>query len=334
MNIYITLDYELFFGNSGSPEKCIIEPTNKLIEIANKHNFKCVFFVDSGYLIKLKQYKEKFPKLEKDYNLVVDQIKSLSDEGHDIQLHIHPHWEDTIYKNDKWEFNLSRYRLDAFSETEIDDIFKKYINVLEEITQKKVNTYRAGGWCIQPFDKLRKAFINNNIKIDSTVFYKGQNLTKTQWFNFKEAKKNDFWKFSNDPCLEDIDGEFIELPIASTKVSPFFFLKFIFVKKIGMKKHKAFGDGNASTTSNKQIMSLLTRYSYSVVSIDGYKSSLLSKAFKTHNKENKKNFVIIGHPKAFTDYSLGKLDKFIEKRIKNNSISVFSDINIDNYLNK
>lgn len=327
MNIYITLDYELFFGNSGSPEKCIIEPTNKLMDIADKHNFKCVFFVDSGYLIKLKEYKLKYPKLEQDYILVSNQIKELSANGHDIQLHVHPHWEDTTYNENGWNFDLTRYRLDAFSENEIEDIFYRYKNVLEEITKKKINTYRAGGWCIQPFEKLKKAFLKCDLKIDSTVFYKGKNTTKTQWYDFEKAKDLDSWMFSNDPCIEDKAGPFLEIPIASTKVFPSFFWKFVFIKKSGSKKHKPYGDGHASPTSNTQIRRLLTKSSYSVVSMDGFKASLLNKAYKTYSKSGKNNFVIIGHPKAFTDYSLNKLDKFMSYQLKSKDcVKVFSEI--------
>ncbi|TYC15660.1 hypothetical protein ES677_04780 [Bizionia gelidisalsuginis] len=326
MNIFVTLDYELFFGNSGTPEKCIIEPTNKLIEIANKYNFKCVFFVDSGYLIKLKEFKEKHPNLEKDFNLVSNQIKELSDNGHDIQLHIHPHWEDTTYDENGWNFDLKRYRLDAFSESGILDIFFRYKNILEEIISKKINTYRAGGWCIQPFEKLKNAFIECDLKIDSTVFYNGKNTTQTQWFDFESAKDLDHWRFSNDPCVEDEKGPFLEIPIASTKVFPLFFWKFAVIKKIGLEKHKPYGDGSASPTSNLQIKRLLTKPSHSVVSMDGYKASLLNKAYKMYSKDNKQNFVIIGHPKAFTNFSLNKFDLFMRDKLRrNNAVKIFSE---------
>jgi len=327
MNIFVTLDYELFFGDSGTPEKCIIEPTNALIKIADKYNFKCIFFVDSGYLIKLKEYKKRYPKLENDYNLVSNQIKQLSDNGHDIQLHIHPHWEDSTYDENGWDFDLKRYRLDAFLENEIGDIFFRYKRVLEEITNKKINTYRAGGWCIQPFEKLKKAFIECDLKIDSTVFYKGRNTTQTQWFDFECVKDLDHWRFSNDPCVEDEKGGFLEIPIASTRVSPLFYWKFAFIKKIGLEKHKSYGDGNASPTSNQQLKRLLTKSSYSVVSMDGYKASLLNKAFRAYEKDNKENFVIIGHPKAFTDFSLNKLEAFMRKKLRDkNCVELFSEV--------
>src|SRR4051812_23057907 len=117
INIFITLDYELFFGSKpGSQENAIIYPTKQLLVILNKHKAKASFFVDSGYLLKLKEYKVKYPDLEKDYEEISDQIKSLSADGHDIQLHIHPHWEDSYYDGNKWIINTERYRLNSFSE--------------------------------------------------------------------------------------------------------------------------------------------------------------------------------------------------------------------------
>ncbi len=60
--------------------------------------------------------------------------------------------------------------------------------------------------------------------------------------------------------------------------------------------------------------------SNSVVSMDGYKASLLDKAYKKNIMEN---FVIIGHPKAFTEYSLNKFEKFITK-VKSDGNSVIT----------
>ncbi len=327
MNIYITLDYELFFGSAGTPEKCIIEPTNELIKIADKYNFKCVFFVDAGYLIKLKEFSSKFPELLKDYNLVSAQVKKLSDTGHDIQLHVHPHWEDTFYDESGWNFDLSRYRLDSFSEDQIIGIFKSYKSVLERVTGKSINAYRAGGWCIQPFEKLKKAFLECGLTIDSTVFYKGKNSTSTQWFNFENALDLDTWSFENDPCIEEKEGSFLEIPIASVKLNPIFYWKFAFLKKMKLNKHKSYGDGFASPASRHQIKRLLTKSSFSVVSMDGYKSSLLEKAYKRYLNDDKQNFVIIGHPKAFTKYSLAKLDKFMSSKLnQNNVVKTFGDV--------
>jgi len=68
MNIYLTLDYEIYFGeNHGTVEKCIIYPTSELIRIAEKHNVRFSFFVDCGFILKLDEFRKKFPALENNY---------------------------------------------------------------------------------------------------------------------------------------------------------------------------------------------------------------------------------------------------------------------------
>jgi len=314
-NILITLDYELFFGKSGSVEKTIINPTEKLLEILDRHNIKASFFVDSGYLLKLKEHMKSFDVLKKDYDLVTQQIQKLSKEGHDIQLHIHPHWEDSIYDGKQWVFDTNRYKLSDFSELEIDDIVRGYSIVLEEITNIKPTTFRAGGWCIQPFDKIANALKKYGIRIDSTIFQNGKNETPEKSFNFVNSPNKNDWRFSNDPLIEDEDGHFLEIPISAVRTTPFFYFKFIWNKFFGGERHKPSGDGFAISNSKKQIFDLLFKPSSSVASIDGYKASLLNRCAR----KNKEQLVLIGHPKAFTPFSLKALDTFISTR-KNDSI--------------
>jgi hypothetical protein len=108
MNIYITLDYEIYFGeNHGSVEKCILFPTSELIRIAEKNHVHFCFFVDAGFILKLDEYRIKYPVLEKDYQAIINQEKYLSDTGHDIQLHIHPHWEDSFFDGNRWVMNIN-----------------------------------------------------------------------------------------------------------------------------------------------------------------------------------------------------------------------------------
>ena len=319
----ITLDYELFFSKSGSIEKSIIEPTEILLSILDRHNIKASFFVDSGYIIKLKEYMQNFEVLKKDYDLINNQIQKLSTEGHDIQLHIHPHWEDSFFDGKNWVFDTNRYKLSDFSELEIDDIVKRYSNILEDITAIKPATYRAGGWCIQPFDKIADALDKYGIRVDSTIFPKGKNTTPEKSFDFTNAPNKNNWRFSTNPLLEEENGKFLEIPISSVSTTPLFYLNLIWIKFFGGKNHKAIGDGFAISNSNKQIFDLLFKSSYSVASIDGFKASLLNKAVR----QNEKQLVLIGHPKAFTPYSLFKLDSFISRYNSNSNFTTYSNYN-------
>jgi len=325
-NILITLDYELFFGaNAGTQEKCILNPTQKLLKILNKYNIKATFFVDSGYLVQLERFKKDFSRLEKDYNLIVNQIKSLDKEGHSIQLHIHPHWEDSFYDGEKWVMDTTRYRLHDFSEEEIEDIVFRYKKALTNIVGDSIFAHRGGGWCIQPFDKLSKAFKKHDVWLDSTVFENGKNDSVTHYFDFKNSPIKTEWNFENNPVEEKKDGFFKEIPISAYKLSPLFFWKLVFFKKFGGDKHKGFGNGSAAGGSTMDKLRMLTRSTHSVVSIDGYKASFLEQAYESFSKRiDSKNFVVIGHPKSMSEYSLSKLEEFIIKNSNYNFINVRS----------
>ena len=57
INIHITFDYELFFGDKpGTIEKCLLEPVSRLQQLAAKHQVLFVFFVDAGMLVALDKF--------------------------------------------------------------------------------------------------------------------------------------------------------------------------------------------------------------------------------------------------------------------------------------
>jgi len=43
------------------------------------------------------EYRKRYSVLENDYKKIINQITKLNKEEHDIQLHIHPHWEDSYF---------------------------------------------------------------------------------------------------------------------------------------------------------------------------------------------------------------------------------------------
>ncbi len=314
MQIFLTLDYELFSGaNPGSVEKTILLPTRKLLEVADRHGAKFVFFVDSGYLARLQHFAPDYPGAQADYDAVRAQIEALDKAGHDIQLHIHPHWEDCTYDARGWKMDTSRFRIHSFTQEQIDDIVARYKKALTDIVGDKVFAYRAGGWCLQPFDKLGPALKKHGIWLDSTVYEDGLNSSQTHYYDFRGIPGKSLYRFEADPVKEDPDGYFTEVPISTYAVSPLFFWRFAWTKKFGSGEHKVYADGiGAGGTSGASMMRMLTRPTKSLVSMDGLRASLLQKALDANAKKDPEgNFVVIGHPKAVTPYALRELDRFL-----------------------
>lgn len=316
VKLLLSLDYEIFFGKyTGSVEQCLLKPTQLLVEMLNKHNTKVSLFVDAGFLLKLKQYGDHYPILATQYKQIKKQLKLLSQQGHDIQLHIHPHWQDSVYNGERWIIDSKRYRLHDFSAQEQNEIVSSYKQVLESCTEKKVFAFRAGGWCLQPFEQIKQALQDNQIWLDSTLFLNGFSDDPTRWINFKNMPKEATWNFDIDPLVINKEGYFTEVPISAIKISPLFFWKLAFHKIFSNKMLTTFGDGQAMISNNNYYFQRLSKTTYGPVMIDGCKAKLLEKAFKSHLTHAPQGsiFNVMGHPKSLTPDSLIQLELFIKR---------------------
>lgn len=325
MQIFLTFDYELFFGSkAGSIEKCMIEPTQRLLEIAERNAIKLVFFVDIGYYIHLK--KQNSQKAVNDTRLFEKQIRQMIDGGHDVQLHIHPHWEKAIYESDSWIFDMKNaYKLADFPDSEIERIVRDYKTALDDLTQKKSFAFRAGGWCIQPFHRLEQLFMKLGIRIDSSVFPGAKYSTDQYDYDFTNAPKKDSYCFQSDVTIETENGFFTEIPITSYRYSPLFYWKLYILGRLFPNRHKMVGDGVFLSQPGKK-KSVLTNYTWNHASSDGYYASKLNDIAKRN--QGNSNMVVIGHPKGMTEYSFKQLERFIQhQKKKKHTFVTFSTYN-------
>ncbi len=299
----------MFFGEkSGTVQQCMIQPTNDLLQIAAANQAKFTFFPDAGYLV----HAKKFEQATADLNLVKAQIKSWDNSGHETGLHIHPHWEDVHYENDEWIHDIRRYKLSDFKAEDIASIMTTYFNEVQQFSEKPIQTFRAGGWCIQPFHNLRDAFIQLGILVDSSVFYGGKNTVTPYFYDFLNAPNAAVWRFDKDVLIENNKGDFYELPITSRRYSPLFFWRLFLLGRWDPKRHKPIGNGFPAAGGGSKIDLLMKKNTF-CLSADGYFISQLESALKVARKEKAPHLVVIGHPKACTLYSLDKLAMFMAK---------------------
>ncbi|HET7730641.1 MAG TPA: hypothetical protein VFK48_11470 [Usitatibacter sp.] len=315
MKTLLTLDYEVYFGRrTGTVERCLIGPTRALLGVAGRHGARLVFFVDAGFILRLRAEMRRSAALRTEHDAICRQVEALARAGHEIQLHIHPHWEGSRWTEAGWEMDLQRFALHAFDAAAIDDIVGRYAGVLRELAGGDAAfAYRAGGWVIQPFAPLRPALLRHGVTIDSTVFRGGRSDGRVQPYDFRGAPAKSKWRFDDDPLVEVPGGAFLEMPIASHRLRPDFFWRFAAVKKLGGARHRAFGDGQAIAMEGGDLLRKLVRPTASVASIDGYKASFLESAAWAHEARGMEEFVVIGHPKALTPYSLERLDAYLAK---------------------
>lgn len=327
MNIFLTYDYELFFGDSsGSVDKCLIEPTNRLLELGKIYNVRMTFFVDVGYLIKLDEFIPTFPQLLRDKEKVHAQLREIIDSGNDIQLHIHPHWEKSFYSDGKWHLITDNvYKLQDFSNEDIRRIVTTYKKYIDDLSGKKTTTFRAGGWCVQPFERLYALFKELEIRFDSSVFPGGKFSSSHYAFDFTKAPNKSHYRFETDECVEVEKGYFTEYPISSWRYSPFFYWRLYILGRLFPDQHKMLGDGNFLSQPGRK-KSVLSNFTWNHVSTDGYYASKLRNCLDFFVKEGRSDMVIIGHPKSMTNYSFRVLEKFLKENQRQHHFTTFKEL--------
>lgn len=319
MHIHLSFDYELFFGEaSGSAQKCLIEPTQKLMDMALKHQVPLVFYIDAGYLVQLKKHSYIL-SCQQAYNQVSEQLQNMISLGHEIGLHVHPHWEDSEMKDERWVIDTTRYKLADFSETEIEQIISKYHQTIMDITGKPCKSYRAGGWCIQPFEAIKKALLKNNITIDSSIYPHGFHLSPAHSYDFRNAPNKDVWYFEDNPCIEKHEGVFTELSITPDLIPPLFYWNLYLKMRQNPTIYKPIGDGSW-LVDRKRIYKHFYTSTHHFACADGFFASRLIPILKKLEQSNKTHMMVLSHPKSLATYSFQALDNFINHAKQNGHI--------------
>ncbi len=173
-------DYELFFGENYLPEReILIEPTERLLLEFERQGVPITLFADVASIWRYQKLD-----MRSDYvDLFENQLKMAIRGGHDVQLHLHPHWLTSDFNGRAWSMDESRFKLsdigyggcegsdDASSEKLIYR-GKQYLeDLLKPVdSQFECIAFRAGGYGIQPEDKkLIHALLTLGFQIDSSI---------------------------------------------------------------------------------------------------------------------------------------------------------------------
>lgn len=311
MKVLITLDYELFLGTrTGRVEPCLIKPMDLIMSNTRAYGARFTLFVDAVYLFRLRELSHIYPDLAQERAIIIDHIQSLVNNGHDIQLHIHPSWFKATYDGELWKLDESRYKLSDLHPAEIEKIFLSAKAELDEIVGYRTIAFRAGGFSAQPTALLSDLFGKAGIEIDSSVCPGMRYNTKQQSYDYTSCPLNDHWRFTEDICVSDPYGQYIEIPITTYLVSPIIYWRLIVNRLLRSPKHKHFGDGCAIKASSGSIFRRLSRRTAYMATIDGYKITNLMSIYNDSRRKNRAYFTIIGHPKLATPYSVEKLADF------------------------
>lgn len=167
---------DLDFAEWSKYESRILDTTQTLLDLFDKHNVTATFFT-------LGHIAEKFPGL----------IEKIVQKGHEIGSHSYAHLD--IRKSTKEQFE--------------SDLIKS-LKILEKTSGGKINGFRAPYFSIDhntfwAFDIMRKY-----LKYDSSIF-----PVKTPLYGLPDAPRNIYRPSRKNPLINDDLEDFIELPPAT-----------------------------------------------------------------------------------------------------------------------
>ena len=313
MNIILSLDYELFLNDiTGTVQNCLIKPISELQKVCDKYGIHYTVFVDAAYLYILNKKRKQFKELDADYKAICENIRWMQLKGHDIELHIHPQWFFSDYKDGEWRLDWDHYSLADVGGERAVMYFKESKELLDSIIGEKATVFRAGGYTLQGFDYV-KAFRECGIIADSSVLPNQKEVTTTHRFDYSRVERTPY-HFSEDVCISMIEGGFTEIPISIAK--RVFLPNYLLTKRhyMSLEQNVNWGDGGDFTPSIQgrinRIVNSFSIFKQPKATIDYQSYYFLRRVYKEYKKEG--YFTIIGHPKNFSPASLHYFDDFVK----------------------
>ena len=314
MKILLTLDYELFLGSrTGSVENCLVKPMQQLNDAVSGVGARFTIFVDATYLLRTKQLSIGHAELGQHFDQLSAHLVELQAQGHDLQLHIHPHWAYSAWEGGEWRLDHKHYKMSDLELSYAIDLTAQAKELLDSTIGKKTTALRAGGFSAQPTSMLTKIFDATGLIADSSVCPGATYDSPQQQYDYSQAPHADFYRFDDDICVENPNGGFWEFPITMHNVSPVFHWQLVANKLLKRPEHRTWGDGFAVKTTNESIVARLTSRQFCQATIDGFKIKFLPEAYRQHH--DSQLLTVLGHPKLATPYSVRQLQRFAQQAV-------------------
>jgi len=311
----------------------LLAPTYDLLTLLDKTGGKVTFFIDALYLRRLQEAREH----AETYAWIESQIKTMVEKGHRIELHLHPHWLDATWNTSKesWDFpSYEHYAIQTLPQDKIREIVYDCTELLNGIARTvqydyQVKAYRAGGWCVDPFEKIATALLNAGIMVDSSVIPGFIMSGTTHHADYSDINPTAFYRFDHDLRDAVPNGQFIEIPVNCYKETVKNKLTNVLSRNIHRLSSRPYGDGLglsiiARRTILGKLYSFLTRQAnLQLYSLDGYVNF---QSLRKNLDNSLLDFItIVAHPKSLTKSSLRAIELLGKKGYKLHSFEYIYD---------
>ena len=264
IHLILSLDYELFGNGAGDVRRDMIEPTERILAICERHGAKLTIMFEVAEYWAF-QRAEEDGTLELDYSPAKAMRKQAQDalaRGHDVQLHLHPQWigarRHAGGKVAYWQLKFERSRLadlpgglgDKNDLLSITGALCQGKSTLQEMLRPvdpdyRCTAFRAGGFYAQPSSNVIAGMREAGLIVDSSVV-KGLHLKHPRTLDYRNAPAgHGYWWTTGEDLAQrgDEASGVIEMPVHS-RMRPYFW-NFKWTKlRTTLKRRRIENDGS------------------------------------------------------------------------------------------
>jgi hypothetical protein len=323
IRLLLTFDHELPLGSLKTTyKKALFDPTERLFESASRNDVPVTLFTDVLSAIRYKEWDN-----EGFYKPYTNQLQKAVGLGHDVQLHLHPHWLTSGYVNGvvipSGDYSLTNFENNI--EQSIGGIVKMGTTLLEEVCRKAKSDYnvlafRAGGYNIEPgSEEIFNELAKNGIRYDSSVVLKYYFVSSLSLIDFRKVPPMPNWYIGNDGDFRRSAGSgILEIPVAAIPKTPFEIPTRFKLKHFAYRAPESHGTMIHEGNPGSRMEQLRMLFSSRMLTFDNHTLSakylmrILDYNVQKFRHFETLNLATCSHPKTMGDYSFTLMEQFIQ----------------------
>jgi len=152
-------DWEVRGNGSGDPRVLQFAPMRRLTEVYRKYGIRGSFNAEVMQQLTYRNLQGRFPELKAVADEWEQVVMESFQQGHDIQLHLHPQWNRSEFEcQGSWKLH-GDWSIINYSSEQIRGLLLSGKRFLETLLRRVDPTYscvsfRAGSWCAAPSESL------------------------------------------------------------------------------------------------------------------------------------------------------------------------------------
>ena len=326
VRLILSFDHELSLGGTGSFDYNLFAPTYELLALSAEIGVPIALFTD---ILCALRYREQDP--DGFFKPYCRQLEAALRGGHDVQLHIHPHWIDSTWVDGVYQPS-SHFALSDFEKTappdDIRGIVRRAFTFLTELCLAydpvyRCIAYRAGGHNLWPATAIiLSSLYESGIRIDSSIVKNFRFRSNISAVDFRAMPDSANWFIPvSGPLNAQSDSGIFEVPIASKARTPLNNVPFLARRLVHGKRGRnprGHSIHSAHTPLLQKAARLFPRSAWPLGFDDAAQSvdelmSIFRAYLHAHPRDEEIICAAVSHPKSMGKYELSLMRSFVDR---------------------